>query len=215
MSKQIDELAAKLTKAVRAADAAEEAVTGAREILVSRSREVGLLLLEAKKLHPSVKDFEAFLKRIDGLKLSRAYDMLRLAGGRITHEELKKDARERKQKSRRRGRIKLPQDTCDEVKKLVDSVTDPPVTESPEASAEKRKAEYADLSGEEKKEAEFADFLDAQERAQKESAHYFAEFTAACRMYLPKITERNHRDKVHDLVDKLMPRNYFNKVEAA
>jgi hypothetical protein len=66
MSKQIDELATKLTKAVKAANAAEAAATSARETLISRSREVGLLLLEAKKLHPAVKDFEAFLKRIDG-----------------------------------------------------------------------------------------------------------------------------------------------------
>jgi hypothetical protein len=41
---------------------------------VSRSKQVGMLLLEAKKLHPAVKDFEAFLIRVS-LKLSRAYDL--------------------------------------------------------------------------------------------------------------------------------------------
>jgi hypothetical protein len=47
-----------------------------------------------------VKDFDAFLKKVHGLKLSRAYELLRLAGGRTTDEELKKENRERQQKSR-------------------------------------------------------------------------------------------------------------------
>jgi hypothetical protein len=34
-----------------------------------------LPLLEAKKLHPKVKDFNAFLSRVEGLKLSHAYDL--------------------------------------------------------------------------------------------------------------------------------------------
>ena len=89
------ELAAKITVAVKAADAAIAMQEKAMAVTVGASRAVGLLLLEAKKLHPAVKDFEAFLKRVDGLKLSRAYDLLRLAGGRTTDEELKKDARER------------------------------------------------------------------------------------------------------------------------
>lgn len=97
---QDDVLLNKLNVAVKAADEAETSVTTAQAELVSRSKAVGLLLLEAKKLHPKVKDFEAYLKRVDGLNLSRAYDFLRLAGGRVTDEELRKDARERKRKSR-------------------------------------------------------------------------------------------------------------------
>jgi hypothetical protein len=72
-------LLTKINVAVRAANDAEAKVTTAQAELVSRqaelvsrSKTVGLLLLEAKKLHPAVKDFEAFLKKVQGLKLSRA-----------------------------------------------------------------------------------------------------------------------------------------------
>jgi hypothetical protein len=191
-------LLAKINAAVKAANVAEQSAVTAQAELISRSKEVGLLLLEAKKLHPTVKDFDAFLKRVDGLKLSRAYDLMRLAGGRTTDEELRKDARDRQRKSRASKKLPKPAST---------PKADPPklsvtVTESAEASAEKRKAEYADLSDEEKKEAEYADFLDAQEKAHKESARALAEFTLACRMYLPKITIEGHREKARDLVDK-------------
>lgn len=129
-------LAAKITAAVKAADAAEVAATTAREALVSRSKEVGILLLEAKELHPAVKDFEAFLKQVDGLKLSRAYDLLRLAGGRTTDEELKAATRERVKKHRAaKGALPKPDPDL--------SVTERNVTETPEESAERRKAEYA------------------------------------------------------------------------
>jgi hypothetical protein len=97
---QDDALLIKINVAVKAANEAETSVTTAQAELVSRSKAVGLLLLEAKKLHPQVKDFEAYLKRVDGLKLSRAYDLLRLAGGRTTDSELRKEAAERQRKSR-------------------------------------------------------------------------------------------------------------------
>jgi hypothetical protein len=71
-----------LELAVAAANDAEQSVKTAKAELVSRSTRVGMLLLEAKKLHPAVKDFDAFLKEVDGLGLSRAYDLMRLAGGR-------------------------------------------------------------------------------------------------------------------------------------
>jgi hypothetical protein len=100
MSDRSNKLLNEINEAVAAANKAEETVTTAQAELVSRSKTVGLLLLEAKKLHPVVKDFEVFLKRVHGLKLSRAYDYMRIAGGRATDEELRKDARERKQKSR-------------------------------------------------------------------------------------------------------------------
>jgi hypothetical protein len=122
---------------VAAANAAEQGVTAARDELLSGSKRVGVLLLEAKRLHPAVKDFEAFLKKVDGLKLSRAYDMLRLAGGRTTDEELKRDARERQQKSRAK---KLTPDSVTEPMSRKPSApaslpkkpepTSPPVTES-------------------------------------------------------------------------------------
>src|SRR5436190_17355197 len=85
----------KLNAAVAGIVAAESLVEETRAKLVSHSKEVGLLVLEAKKRHPKVKDFEAFLKRVQGLSLSRAYDCMRIAGGRTTDEELRQEARER------------------------------------------------------------------------------------------------------------------------
>ena len=109
------DLIERLNAAVKAADEAQAQVGTANAELISRPRRSGLLLLEAKKLHPKVKDFDAFIQKVHGLQLSRAYDLLRLAGGRTTDEELKKDARERKQKSRAkkkqrrsRGRSRCP-----------------------------------------------------------------------------------------------------------
>jgi hypothetical protein len=115
-------LLTKINVAVKAANEAETSVTTAQAELVSRSKAVGLLLLEAKKLHPKVNDFEAYLKRVDGLKLSRAYDLLKLAGGRTTDAELREEARNRKRKSRAKPKTK-PEP------KSKDSVT---VTESAE-----------------------------------------------------------------------------------
>jgi hypothetical protein len=212
--RQVDDLLAKINEAVVAANEAAQTVTTAQAELVSRSKAVGLLLLEAKKLHPAVKDFEAFLKRINGLKLSRAYDLLRLAGGRTTDEELRKETRDRVKKHRTSKNLPKPAPTPKAGRGPEPvSVT---VTETPEASAEKRKAEYAGLSDEEKKTAEYADWLDAQQKAHEVSAHALAEFIVACRMYLPKITQEGHREKVRDLIDKLMPKTYHSdKAEAA
>jgi hypothetical protein len=176
------ELLTKINAAVAAANKAEQTVTAAKDELVSRSRAVGLLLLEAKKLHPAVKDFDAFLNRVDGLKLSRAYDLLRLAGGRVTDEELKEDARQRKQKSRdRKKKLPLPDP------KKPDSVTDPDVTETAKAGAELPKAE--------KHEAKTAAML---------SSTALAEFTFACRTWLPRITVKTDRHKASMLFMELM-----------
>jgi hypothetical protein len=68
----------KINAAVATANEAEKTAETAKAELVSRLRAVGELLLEAKKRHSKVADFEAFLKRVDGLKLSRAYDAMRL-----------------------------------------------------------------------------------------------------------------------------------------
>jgi hypothetical protein len=183
----------KINEAVAAANDAEQTVATAHAELVSRSKTVGLLLLEAKRLHPAVKDFEVFLAKVQGLKLSRAYDLLRLAGGRTTDEELRKDARERKQKSRK----KLPRPAPAPKPEPV-SVT---VTETAEASAEKRKAENAGLD------------LPTDEKAAKVSARYLAEFTVAARQYLPKVTNPAHRETARRLVVELTGGNA--KTEAA
>jgi hypothetical protein len=118
-------LLTKIETALAVANAAEGDVKTAQAELVSRSNAVGVLLLEAKKLYPAVKDFEAFLKRVDGLKLSRAYDLLRLAGGRTTDEEIRKATRDRVKKHRSK---KKPEPL---------SVTSTPVTESPKPEPRK------------------------------------------------------------------------------
>jgi hypothetical protein len=58
-----ERLLEEISAAVKAVNNAEQDVATAQAELVSRSKKVGLLLLEAKKQHPAVKDFEAFLKK--------------------------------------------------------------------------------------------------------------------------------------------------------
>jgi hypothetical protein len=184
-------LLVKINEAVAAVNEAETKVTTAQADLVSRSKSVGLLLLEAKKLHPAVKDFEAFLGKVQGLKRSRAYDCMRIAGGRTTDEEIRKAGRDRVKKHRA-SKKKLPGPTPTpkpEPQKL--SVTGADVTETAESSAERRKAQYADAE------------LSAEERAAKTSAHSLAEFTIACRTWLPKITAEADRQKARLLVAEL------------
>ena len=143
-------LLTKLNQAVAAANEAQETVTEAQETvttaqaeLVSRSKTVGLLLLEAKKLHPVVKDFEAFLKkRVEGLKLSRAYD--------LHASRWRPDDRRRDQEGDPRPRREAPrqQETAEANSGTEEAgagakfpLHQPDVTESTEASAERRKTE--------------------------------------------------------------------------
>jgi hypothetical protein len=189
---KINEAVAAANEAEKTAEAAKATAEAAKAEVVSRSRVVGELLLEAKKRHPKVADFEAFLKRVDGLKLSRAYDYLRLVGGRVTDEELREEARERKRKSRAK---KLPPPAPSlpkpEPPGTADSFRDiPHVTESPEVSAE-RKAQMAAL-----------DLADGQ-KATKASARALAEFMVACRTWLPKVTVEADRQKARLLVSEL------------
>jgi hypothetical protein len=104
-----DVLLGKINKAVAAANEIEKTLETAKAEYVSQSKIVGALLLEAKKRHPAKKDFEAFLRHVDGLHISRAYDLLRLAGGRVTDEELRQEARERQRKSRSKRKLPKPE----------------------------------------------------------------------------------------------------------
>jgi hypothetical protein len=183
-------LLTKINKAVAAANTAEQTVATAQAELVSRSKAVGLLLLEAKTLHPAVKDFENFLKKVQGLKLSRAYDLLRLAGGRTTDEEIRKATRDRVKKHRTNKKT-LPRPAPAPTPEPKLSVTSTPVTESAEISLDERNARHADLD------------LSAEQRAAKASAEYLAEFTVACRTWLPKITVEADRQKARLLVSEL------------
>jgi hypothetical protein len=206
------ELLIKINTALFQANQAERAAETAKAELVSRSKALGFLLLEAKKRHPAVKDFEAFLKRTDGLKLSRTYDLLRLAGGRTTDEELRKEARERKRKSRSK---KTPQPTLNP---SPISVTKPDVTESAERIADKYIAEdggpprSAEVSIEQRQAEMAALGLGAEARAAKASAHALAEFSVACRTWLPKITAEADRHRARLLVSELTSNK---KTEAA
>jgi hypothetical protein len=120
-------LLAKINEAVAAVNEAETTVTTAKAELVSRSKTVGLLLLEAKKLHPAVKDFEAFLKKVQGIKRSRAYDCMRIAGGRTTDEAIRKETRDRVEKHRASKKLPGPTQAPKPEPQL--SVTKPDVTE--------------------------------------------------------------------------------------
>jgi hypothetical protein len=166
--RQDAELLAKINEAVAAANEAETKVKTAQAELVSRSKTVGLLLLEAKKLRPAVKDFEAFLGKVQGLKLSRAYDCMRVAGGRTTDEEIRKATRDRVEKHRA-------------------SKKQPGPTPAPKPEPEKLSVTKPDVT----------------ERAAKTSARCLAEFTVACRMWLPQITVEADRQKARLLVAEL------------
>jgi hypothetical protein len=177
-----DALLTKLNEAVAEVNKAEKVVTTAQAELVSKSKIVGQLLLEARKRHPKVVEFEAFLKRVNGLKLSRAYDLMRLAGGRITDEQLRQESRERVRKHR--AKKKLPKPTPEPV-----SVTDPHVTESPEIGLDQRKAEMAALD-KTTDDTTVEEHLDPTPE-KKQSARCLNEFKIACRTYLPKLTEND------------------------
>jgi hypothetical protein len=194
----------KINAAVKSYNTTEKTVATAQAEHASRGRALGLLLLEAKKLHPKVQDFDAFLKKAKGLPaMSRAYDLMKLAGGRVSEADLKKDAAERKQKSRANAKKNKP--TTKPATKPDVSVTDPNVTETAEASADKRKAENATAVDD----AEFTDpttpaasaatdqskmadttaaDTTAQSKMDKASDLALREFKIACDIRLPKMT---------------------------
>jgi hypothetical protein len=164
-----DALLTKINAAVAEVNKAEKVVTTAQAELVSKSRVVGQLLLEAKKRHPKVAEFEAFLKRVDGLKLSRAYDLMRLAGGRTTDAELREDARERQRKSRAKRKLPpspplLPEPEAASDAKSPHSVTEPHVTEK-------------------------SDEMNYDAEAAIASARALREFTVACKTWLPMMID--------------------------
>jgi len=142
-----------------------------------------------------VKDLEAFLKKLQGLKLSRAYDCMRIAGGRATDEEIRKETRDRVKKHRASKKLPKPA-PAPKAEPMPISVTSTPVTESAEISIDGRRG----LG------------LRAEQRAAKASAHALAEFTVACRWWLPKMKEDDQR-KARLLVSELTSRK--PKTEAA
>jgi hypothetical protein len=175
-----DLLLEKIKVAVKAANEAEATVETAKSELVSRSKAVALLLLEAKRLHPKVADFESFLGKVHGLKLSRAYDLLRLAGGRTTEEEIRRATKERVKKHRKKKRELPPPPPAK------DSVTSPNVTESPRITGND---EDPVVSGARRTAAYARQEEDAKLSPEEESAKNLLEFQAACKAYLPHLIE--------------------------
>jgi hypothetical protein len=167
-----DALLIKIKVAVKAVNEAEKNVTTAQAEMTSRGEALGLLLLEAKKEHPKVKDFDAYLSRVNGLGLSRAYDFMRLAGGRTTDAELKDDARERKRKSRAKTKTlpkpKTPPPPAPEPKRTEPEVS-VTVTESP-ATGDDLRAMTA-----------------AMREPRPASSAALKEFENACQRYLPQL----------------------------
>jgi hypothetical protein len=188
-----DELLSKIKEAVSAENAA-------RTEHVSRAKEVGLLLLEAKKRHPAVEDFEKFIKPVAGLEKSRAYELMKLAGGRTIEEELKKGARERQAKSRakrKKGRAKnttlpstAPTTPASEPDPTFRDVTEKSTDPDPDAAVTTPPAPVADTSS--------RVFI-----TQTMSAKALAEFKQACRTYWPGITEEAHQQQARDFIDQL------------
>ena len=176
-------------------------MAAAQTELVSRSKAVGELLLEAKKLHPAKKDFDAFLRRVNGLHISRAYDLLRLAGGRVTDEELRQEARERQRKSRAKRKLPKPEPQSESV-----TVTDPPtrIAQSPEISTQERRAQNAALDTEsEPTPVPKFDRSTGMKESQRSQIH-LNEFKFACKNWLPKITEEADRQEALRFVTEML-----------
>jgi hypothetical protein len=197
MADNDEALLGKINAAVAEHNAAERAVTTAQAELVSKSKVLGQLLLEVKKRHTKTADFEAFLKRVNGLGRSRAYDLLRLAGGRTTDEELRKDARERVRKHRAKKKLPTPEPV---------SVTDPDVTES-----SKRITQSAEISAQnaaldvEPEPTPLPDFDRSAEAKRKQRSRIaLNEFTYACKNYLPRITEEADRQEALRIVTEML-----------
>jgi hypothetical protein len=137
------ELLTEINAAVAELNSADQAIATAQADVVARAKAVGVLLLEAKKLHPKTKDFEAYLKKVNGLQRSRAYDIIKMVGGRETDDEIRraidadrKEKRERKQRNRADKKA-LPKP---EPEPVFRDTAD--VSENPDPAAE-RKALYA------------------------------------------------------------------------
>jgi hypothetical protein len=90
----------RINSAVKEMDRAHEQAETAREAYQSRAMIVGNLLVEAKKA--ATVPFDKFLEGVTGLSRSRAYELISMAEGRTTEEEVKEDTRERVKKHRER-----------------------------------------------------------------------------------------------------------------
>jgi septum formation inhibitor MinC len=106
---------------------------------LEHSTAAGALLLDVQKNHP--KHLESICERI-GLGHSRRGELLMIASGRRTQEENKRISKARQDKKRAKDRDAKAKALPPPKPEPPESVT-PVVTDSPEASAARRKAEYA------------------------------------------------------------------------
>ena len=146
------ELLEKIAAAVASVDAIDkkiwdftEAITDAQKERDALSEELGHLLIEAKAFHVSKKTFDAFVEKYVGLKKSRVYELMRIAGGKTTDETVKKKQRERKAKSRTKKKQSKSGSPPDSVTKgsVTEKVEIGNASISPQGSADQRRAENA------------------------------------------------------------------------
>ena len=100
-NKHDDDLLEKIRRAVKLRNDAMTTFEASKETLTSRTKEIGALLIEARK-GKTVKEFDAFLKKAELYSLPWAYEAMALAGGRKTVEQSRADAAERQRESRER-----------------------------------------------------------------------------------------------------------------
>jgi hypothetical protein len=115
----------------------------AKEKAVEHYKAAGLLLLDVSNKHP--KDFTAFLTRsCAALGRSRAYELMQMAGGRKTVEQIRADTKKRVDRHRAKNKQRPLQKPVTDQPEVADAPTIAPNPEpTSEASAEQRKAQYA------------------------------------------------------------------------
>ena len=115
----------------------------AKDKAVEHYKAAGLLLLDVSNKHP--KDFTAFLTRsCAGLGRSRAYELMQMAGGRKTVEQIRADTKKRVDRHRAKNKQRPLQETVTDQPEVADAPTIVPNPEpTAEASAEQRKAQHA------------------------------------------------------------------------
>jgi hypothetical protein len=112
-----------------------------------------------------------------------------LAGGRVTDEELRQEARERQQKSRAKKKLPKPEPQPE----VRDSHGPTPIAQTPEVSAEERRAQNAALDAEPD---EPALLPEPELMPGGQSAYYRDLFINACRNLLCRIEDESHQDEV-------------------
>ena len=149
------DLLERINAAVKAANEAEHHAETAKTEYVSRSRTLGALLLEAKKLHPRPKDWDGFLSQVVGLKKSRVADLLKIAGGPSVAAQLEEEERQKKANRDRVKRHRAEKKSLPKPETAPDSITSAPVMETAEqtasidtgASGDTMRAKFAALDG--------------------------------------------------------------------